>query len=50
MDKSKGGVAWFTFEELCARRLGAADYIALAESFHTVFLSHIPALSMQVTE
>lgn len=33
------GAAWFSFEELCNRPLGAADYLALSTAFHTVFLS-----------
>lgn len=38
------GTARFTFEELCARPLGAADYLAIAREFHTVILSKIPAM------
>jgi cell division protein ZapE len=36
--------AVFTFDELCERPLGSADYIAIAERFHTVILAGIPAL------
>ena len=39
------GVARFTFEELCARPLAAADYLAIAHSFHTVLIDHIPGLA-----
>ncbi len=35
----------FTFEELCGRPVAAADYIALAERFHTVALEGVPEFS-----
>lgn len=31
-----------TFEELCGKNLGAADYIALAGAFHTLSLLGVP--------
>ncbi len=38
------GVARFTFDELCDRPLGALDYLALANRFHTLVLDGIPQL------
>ena len=38
------GVAMASFDELCARPLGPADYIALQAAFHTVILSDIPRM------
>ncbi len=38
------GVARFSFPELCARPLGAADYLAIAGNFHTLVLSGIPRM------
>ena len=35
-------VAWFSFEELCARPLGAADYIAIATHFDAVLVEGVP--------
>jgi cell division protein ZapE len=37
-------VAWFHFDELCARPLAAADYLAIAERFAVVILEGIPRL------
>jgi len=31
-------------------QLGAADYIAVAENFHTVFISDIPVMSMRIRD
>jgi cell division protein ZapE len=41
------GVAWFSFEDLCANPLGAADYLAIAEHFAAVIVEGIPRLSPQ---
>lgn len=47
--QATNGVARFAFEELCNRTLGAADYIAVAQAFHTVFLTDIPTMSLKVS-
>jgi len=39
------GILWLDFQVLCNIPRAVADYIALAQSFHTVFLSNIPILS-----
>lgn len=41
------GCALFSFAELCGKALGAADYLALASHFHTVFVSDVYALRGQ---
>jgi cell division protein ZapE len=38
------GVARFDFDALCRRPLGAADYLKLAQRFHTVIVDRIPLL------
>ncbi len=42
--RAAGGVARFSFSELCEQPLGASDYIALAHAFHTMVIGGIPAL------
>ncbi|GGI91729.1 cell division protein ZapE [Polymorphobacter multimanifer] len=42
--KSLKGVAVFSFSRLCRKPLGAADYLAVARRFHTVFLVGIPVM------
>lgn len=38
------GVARFSFDELCRLPNGAAEYIRIANSFHTIFIDDIPVL------
>lgn len=38
-------VAWFDFDALCRTARSAADYLELAERFHTLLLSGVPQLT-----
>lgn len=38
------GAARFDFEELCARPLGAGDYLAIARRYDTLFIDRIPRM------
>jgi cell division protein ZapE len=42
--RAAGGVARFSFSELCGAPLSAADYLTISEAFHTVIVSDIPRL------
>ncbi len=48
--RQAGRVAWFDFEELCARPLGAADYIALATHYPVILLDQVPRLSSDLRD
>jgi cell division protein ZapE len=45
--RTAGGVARSSFAELCQRPLGPADYIAIADAFHTLIIDHVPHLPEQ---
>lgn len=38
------GVARFSFNDLCAKPLGAADYLKIAQCFHTVLIDDVPVM------
>jgi cell division protein ZapE len=38
------GVARFDFNQLCGKPLGPADYLAIAEAFHSLVVDNIPRL------
>ncbi|XP_074353310.1 uncharacterized protein LOC141692393 [Apium graveolens] len=40
------GCAYFTFEELCDKPLGAADYFGLFKKFHTLALDEVPVFGL----
>ena len=42
------GVARLTFEGLCGRPLGAADYLTLARGYHTVILEGVPVMDFSL--
>jgi cell division protein ZapE len=44
MVRQADGVAWFDFHELCETARSQEDYIELARSYHTLFLSKVPVL------
>ena len=50
VEREAAGVARFSFDELCARPLGPADYLEIAERFHTVLLENVPRLSRSMRE
>ncbi|PLX37924.1 MAG: cell division protein ZapE [Hyphomicrobiales bacterium] len=39
------GAARIGFEDLCARPLGAADYLRIAHAYHTLFVDHVPVMA-----
>ena len=44
VSRAARGVAWFSFEQLCAEARGAVDYIAVAERYHTIVLNGVPKM------
>ncbi|XP_010793586.1 lactation elevated protein 1 homolog B [Notothenia coriiceps] len=50
LEKTCGSIADCTFEELCGRPLGASDYLEMARFFDTVFIRHIPVLTLTLKD
>jgi len=46
--KSLKGVAVFSFKRLCGEPRGAADYLAIAQRFHTVIVVGIPVMGTEM--
>jgi cell division protein ZapE len=47
--QAAGGVARFTFDQLCGEARGAVDYLALARRFHTVMVDNVPVMEHERT-
>ncbi len=46
VDRCTGGcICLFTFKELCGKPVGPADYIALADAYHSVAISGVPIVT-----
>jgi cell division protein ZapE len=43
--QASGGVARFSFDDLCRQPLGGSDFLAIAQRFHTVLIDHIRIMS-----
>lgn len=39
-------ISKFSFDDLCRKPLGAADYLAIGEHFHTVFIEDVPKIRL----
>ena len=46
--KSLKGVAVFSFKRLCGEPRGAADYLAVARTYHTVIIVGVPAMGPEM--
>lgn len=44
LERTGSGAARESFERLCDAALGAADYLAIAETFHTLMLDNVPQM------
>lgn len=48
LSRTARGVAMTTFDDLCTKALGAADYIAIQAAFHTLILCDIPRMGPEL--
>ena len=45
--QSANGVARFHYADLCQKALGANDFIAIGDYFHTIFIDHVPIIASE---
>ncbi|KAM6915141.1 lactation elevated protein 1 homolog B [Xenentodon cancila] len=50
LEKICGSVADCTFDELCGQARGASDYLEMARVFDTVFIRHVPMLTLSLKD
>ncbi|XP_062324291.1 lactation elevated protein 1 homolog B [Osmerus eperlanus] len=50
LEKTCGTIADCTFQELCDRPVGASDYLEMARLFDTVFIRHVPRLTLTLKD
>jgi len=48
--KVHGDILYSSFEELCGRALGPADYLEIASEFNAVLIANIPMLTMEIRD
>jgi cell division protein ZapE len=48
--QARAGAARFSFETLCTKPLAAADYLALARRYDTLFVDDIPAMGAEMRD
>ncbi len=48
--KVHGDILYSTFDELCSRELGPADYLAVAGEFNAVLIANIPVLTLEIRD
>ena len=46
-ERTASGMVRESFDALCAQPLGAADYLAIAETFHTLMLEDVPRMDRE---
>ncbi|XP_015225080.1 PREDICTED: lactation elevated protein 1 [Cyprinodon variegatus] len=50
LQKTCGSIADCTFDELCGKPMGASDYLEMARIFDTVFIRHVPILTLTLKD
>jgi len=49
-EATHGDILYSSFQELCDRALGAADYLAIVNEFKTIFIADIPRFSAEIRD